>query len=73
MVELYLHSPSMSSWCGAQYKKKHRDNFTFFWFFCLQVCKSNDCIPYCKENPNEYFYLTIFNISLEILRNNETC
>jgi hypothetical protein len=26
-VELYLHSPNMLSWCGAQLK--HRDNFTF--------------------------------------------
>jgi hypothetical protein len=25
-VELYLHSPSLPSWCGAQLK--HRDNFT---------------------------------------------
>jgi hypothetical protein len=28
-VELYLHSPDMPSWRGAQLKKKHRDNFTF--------------------------------------------
>jgi len=27
-VELYLHSPSMLSWHGAQVGKKHRDNFT---------------------------------------------
>jgi hypothetical protein len=27
LVELYLHSPSMPSWHGAQLK--HRDNFTF--------------------------------------------
>jgi hypothetical protein len=27
-VELYLHSPNMPSWHGAQFKKKHRDNFT---------------------------------------------
>jgi hypothetical protein len=26
-VELYLHSPNMPSWRGAQLK--HRDNFTF--------------------------------------------
>jgi hypothetical protein len=26
-VELYLHSPNMPSWCGAQIK--HRYNFTF--------------------------------------------
>jgi hypothetical protein len=28
-VELYLHSPDMPSWHGAQLRKKHRDNFTF--------------------------------------------
>jgi hypothetical protein len=27
-VELYLHSPNMPSWRGAQLK--HRDNFTFY-------------------------------------------
>jgi len=30
-VELYLHSPSMPSWHGAQLK--HRDNFTFTFTF----------------------------------------
>jgi hypothetical protein len=29
-VELYLHSPSTPSWCGAQLK--HRDSFTFVHF-----------------------------------------
>jgi hypothetical protein len=33
-VELYLHSPNMASWRGAQLK--YRDNFTFT-FTCL-VC-----------------------------------
>jgi hypothetical protein len=28
-VELYFHSPNTPSWRGAQFKKKHRDNFTF--------------------------------------------
>jgi hypothetical protein len=28
-VELYLHFPNTPSWCGAQFKKKHRDNFPF--------------------------------------------
>jgi hypothetical protein len=28
-VELYLH-PNMPSWHGAQFKKKHGDNFTFY-------------------------------------------
>jgi hypothetical protein len=33
-VELYLHSPNTPSWCGAQLK--HRDNFTFyFWWVGL--------------------------------------
>jgi len=27
-VQLYLHSSNTPSWCGAQLKKKHRDNFT---------------------------------------------
>jgi hypothetical protein len=31
-VELYLHSPNVPSWHGAQLK--HRDNFTFT-FYCL--------------------------------------
>jgi hypothetical protein len=30
-VVLYLHSPSTPSWRGTQLKKKHNDNFTFFW------------------------------------------
>jgi len=36
-VELYLHSPSMPSWHGAQLQKKHRDNFTFTFTFTLSV------------------------------------
>jgi hypothetical protein len=28
-VELYPHSPNTSSWRGVQFRKKHRDNFTF--------------------------------------------
>jgi hypothetical protein len=32
-MELYLHSPNTSSWCGA--KRKHRSNFTFYF---LQLC-----------------------------------
>jgi hypothetical protein len=31
-MELYLHSLNMPSWCGAQLKKKHRDNFTFYLY-----------------------------------------
>jgi hypothetical protein len=27
-VEIYFYSPNTPSWCGAQLKKKHRDNFT---------------------------------------------
>jgi hypothetical protein len=27
-VQLYLHSSNTPTWCGAQLKKKHRDNFT---------------------------------------------
>jgi len=27
-MEMYIHFPIASSWCGAQFKKKHRDNFT---------------------------------------------
>jgi hypothetical protein len=30
-VELYLHSPNMSSWRDAKLKK-HRDNFTFTFY-----------------------------------------
>jgi hypothetical protein len=29
LVELYLYFPDTPSWCGAQLKKEHRDNFTF--------------------------------------------
>jgi hypothetical protein len=28
-VELYLYTPDTPSWCGAQLKKWHSDNFTF--------------------------------------------
>jgi hypothetical protein len=39
-VELYLHSPDMPSWYGAQLK--HRDNFTFtfYWLNCVLASKS---------------------------------
>jgi hypothetical protein len=33
-VELYLHSPNMPSWHGAQFKK-HRDYFTFTYTLLL--------------------------------------
>jgi hypothetical protein len=32
-VELYLHSFNTSAWRDAQFKKKHRDSFTF----CLGI------------------------------------
>jgi hypothetical protein len=33
LVELYIHSPSTPSWRCAQFKKKHRDNFTYTMSF----------------------------------------
>jgi hypothetical protein len=29
-MELYLHSPNMASWRGAQLRQKHRDTFHHF-------------------------------------------
>jgi hypothetical protein len=29
-LELYIHFPNTPSWRGAQFKTKHRDNFTFY-------------------------------------------
>jgi hypothetical protein len=34
-VELYFHSPDTPSWCGAQLKKEHRDNFYFLLLSAL--------------------------------------
>jgi len=31
-VALYFYSPNTPSWCGAQLRKKHRDNFTFNFY-----------------------------------------
>jgi hypothetical protein len=28
-VEIYLHYPNTLSWCGAQFKKEHGNNYTF--------------------------------------------
>jgi hypothetical protein len=43
-MELYLHSPNMPSWRGAQLKK-HKDNFTFTFYLYIhlfvQVCEDN--------------------------------
>jgi hypothetical protein len=34
-AELYLHSPNIPSWHGAQFKKKHTENFTFTFTFTM--------------------------------------
>jgi hypothetical protein len=36
-MELYLHSPKIPSWRGAQLKKKHRDNFTLFYLLKVKL------------------------------------
>jgi hypothetical protein len=41
-VELYLHSPNMPSWRGAQLK--HRGNFTFTFFIRKIVSEGVDLI-----------------------------
>jgi hypothetical protein len=38
-MELYLHSPNMSSWRGAHLK--HRDNFTFTFYLIILDSNSN--------------------------------
>jgi hypothetical protein len=40
-VELYLHFSNTSSWLGAPFKIKHRDNFTFC---LLKVKKYSVCL-----------------------------
>jgi hypothetical protein len=40
-MELYLHSPSMPSWRGAQLKKKHRDKFTFTFTAIITIMYEN--------------------------------
>jgi hypothetical protein len=39
-VELYLHSPGMSSWRGAQLK--HRDTFNFYHVVIIFISKLMD-------------------------------
>jgi hypothetical protein len=39
-VELYLYSPNTPSWRDTQFKKKHRDNFTFPLCVMVGLCGS---------------------------------
>jgi hypothetical protein len=39
-VELYLYSPNAPSWCGAQLKKKHWDNFYPFTYTMLNTVQA---------------------------------
>jgi hypothetical protein len=41
-VELYLHSPNISSWRGAQLKR-HRDNFTFTFMVTGHMTSLSKC------------------------------
>jgi hypothetical protein len=49
-VELHLHSPDTPSWCGAQLKIKHSDNYTFA-FYCS--FRPQQCTKSEKEDSGE--------------------
>jgi hypothetical protein len=52
-VELYLHSPNASSWCGAQLK--HRDNFNLpFTFINVSLTYVNKTYSFLMKNNNYY-------------------
>jgi hypothetical protein len=54
-MELYLPSPNIPSWCGAQLK--HRDNFTFTPLSLLISCKISFPTVVLKVSPLPTFAL----------------
>jgi hypothetical protein len=48
-VELYLHSPSTSSWRDAQLK--HRDSFTFYFISDLSFIKKESVPAQLRVEP----------------------
>jgi hypothetical protein len=48
-VELYLHSPNMPSWLGAQLKRRDNFTFTFYFTFTFRYWMRLIC-EYCNEN-----------------------
>jgi ribosomal protein S25 len=60
-VELLPSLPQKTSWCGAQLKKKHRDNFTFIWRYTARK-KSNFSEPdtgRLKTDVTSYSLITL--------------
>jgi hypothetical protein len=65
-VELYLHSPNMSSGRGAQLK--HRDNFTFYLYysqlFQLKFNTNKITLEFKRKHDFKHVHLFIKCISL---------
>jgi hypothetical protein len=50
-VELYFHSPNTPAWRGAQFKKKHRDNFHYYTFLPPPVISYLLCPNFLLSTP----------------------
>jgi hypothetical protein len=60
-VELYLHSPNMPSWRGAQFKKR-RDNFYLLTTLLTRLDKGNRCM----DKQNDYMADTLIRFDSHI-------
>jgi hypothetical protein len=61
-VELYLRFPNTSSWRGAQFKEKHRDNFTFILYCWNNTKYDSHCWPLTTGQGSRSFKLMTFRI-----------
>jgi hypothetical protein len=63
-VKLYLHSPEISSWRGAQLKIKHRD-FSYLPTYlpaCLPACLP----PYANYSKKVLLFGAVYDVTVNI-------
>jgi hypothetical protein len=68
-VKLYLHSPSMSSWRGAQIK--YRDNFTFTFIIFVAIFLGPSSVFLFSLSALASFSYHLFSVNSEVVKDND--